>query len=218
MNNRKMIGWAVTVLALVAVSMFFGVRYPIPPAPELEADAPMSRAVADKYYESLIVDKRLSVNGALAVGGNSTLAGAASLAGGALVVAVPTAAATATPAVYVNNTGATNDLLVLADSGTPVFKVSNSGAVTGQVLRYGSAGAVYVCGSATISGTGTLPHALATPQHVQLSLAQDVTGDCARLSYTNASAVVTAKCFNSAATPAAAKEAAVVDWCVVGVP
>lgn len=136
-----------------------------------------------------------------------------------LVVAGETPQLTATPVVRFNGFGAANDLLVVERRSTPVFKIGNAGAVTGYVLRYGAAsGQALICGSTSITGTGTLPHALATPSFVQLTLAQDVTGDCAHLSYTNASAVVTAKCWNSAATPAAATTPAAVNWCVIGQP
>lgn len=79
-----------------------------------------------------------------------------------------------------------------------------------------AAGARMVCGSTQVTGTTTLPTGLATPQYVNLSLAQDVTADCAKLSYTNAAGVVTAKCWTSSATPAAATTPAAVNWCAIG--
>jgi hypothetical protein len=162
-------------------------------------------------------DWDISATGAMTGIGAITADGLVTASGG-VAVSVPTAAATATPAMLINNIGATNDGLVVAKNGTPVFKVSNAGAVTGNLLRYASSGQQIICGSTTITGTGSLPHALATPQFVQLSLAEDVTGDCARLSYTNASATVTAKCWNSALTPAAATTPVAVNWCVIGTP
>jgi hypothetical protein len=104
--------------------------------------------------------------------------------------------------------GSTINATALTVVGTPV--VVQTGAFASNARM--------VCGSTTITGTGTLPHALATPQFVQLSLGQNVTGDCTALSYTNASAVVTAKCFNSALTPVAAATPAPIDWCVIGKP
>ena len=162
-------------------------------------------------------DWDISATGGMTGIGAITADGVVTASGG-VAVSVPTAVATATPAMLINNIGATNDGLVVAKNATPIFKVSNAGVVTGNLLRYASSGQQIICGSTTITGTGTLPHALATPQFVQLSLAQDVTGDCARLSYTNASATVTAKCWNSALTPAAAATPAAVNWCVIGTP
>ena len=133
------------------------------------------------------------------------------------VIAAPTAIATATPAVVIDSAGVSN-LLSIRAAGTPVFQVYASGVVNGKVLRYATTGQQIVCGSTTITGTGTLAHGLATPSYVQLSLAQDVTGNCARLSYTNASATVTAKCWNTALTPAAATTPIPVNWCVIGTP
>jgi len=155
--------------------------------------------------------------GAITMQGALTANDAAGFYAGAKVVGA-TAAATATPAMIVNGLGATNDLLSVQKAATPVFKVGNAGVVVGQVLQYGASGQKVVCGTTTITGTGTLAHALPTPSFVQLSLAQDATGDCNYLSYTNAAAVVTAKCWNSALTPAAAAASAVVGWCVIGTP
>lgn len=108
-------------------------------------------------------------------------------------------------AVTINNNAEVTGTLKVA--GTPV--AVQAGALAGSRL---------ICGSTTITGTGTLPHGLATPQYVQLSLGQNATGDCAQLSYTNASATVTAKCWNTALTPAAATTPAPVNWCVIGTP
>lgn len=75
-----------------------------------------------------------------------------------------------------------------------------------------------VCGQTNVTGTGTLATGLATPSYGVVSLAGDVTGDHARVSYTNSGGTVTAKVWNSALTPAAASGAVVVDWCFVGTP
>lgn len=75
-----------------------------------------------------------------------------------------------------------------------------------------------VCGSTTITGTGAIPHTLATPSVVLLSLAADMTGKNAHLTFANASATVTAKVWNTALTPAASDEGVSVQWCVIGTP
>ena len=47
---------------------------------------------------------------------------------------------------------------------------------TPVALQVGAlAGKAIICGSTTITGTGTIPHGLATPSYVTLGLAQDVT-------------------------------------------
>lgn len=196
----------------------------------------------DITTSSVTIPDNVTITDTLTISGTLRSAGLITANGG-VAVAGPTAAATATPALRINNLGVANDILVLAKNGTPVVKVSNAGAITSGgtavalqggafdgssvkvagtpvVVQVGAlaAGNAMICGSTTITGTGTLPTGLATPQYVQLSLAQDVTGDCARLSYTAAVATVTAKCWNAAATPAAAATAAVVNWCAVGKP
>ena len=75
-----------------------------------------------------------------------------------------------------------------------------------------------VCGSTTITGTGTISHTLATPAVVLLSLGEDMTGKNAHLTFTNASATVTAKVWNTELTPAASDTGADVQWCVIGTP
>jgi hypothetical protein len=112
------------------------------------------------------------------------------------------------------------NLIVYSDNGTTQkFKVNGStGAVTGFVLQYPTPGTKENCATQTITGTGVLATGLATPQYVNLTLAQDATGDGARLTYTNSSATVTAKVWNTALTPAAATTPVTVSWCAVGVP
>jgi hypothetical protein len=93
----------------------------------------------------------------------------------------------------------------VAVAGTPV--AVQVGAHAGQAI---------ICGSTTITGTGTLPHGLATPSFVTLGLAQDVTGNGGHLSASNASGTVTVKAWSSALTPAAATTPVAVNWCVNG--
>jgi hypothetical protein len=100
------------------------------------------------------------------------------------------------------------DVLVggaLKVAGTPV--AVQVGALAGKAL---------ICGSTTITGTGTIAHGLATPSYVTLGLAQDVTGNGGHLSASNASGTVTVKAWSSALTPAAATTPVAVNWCVNG--
>jgi hypothetical protein len=224
-NKAYLFGTALVLLVLVAG--YFGVKLPNPPIPEplpitTETDGArgLSRIRIGQDVEmaqDLAVTGNQTVGGTLSMTGATTLTGALAANGGA-VVAGPTADATATPAMLVNNLGAANDNLVVAKAGTPVFKVSNAGVVTGNVLQYGSSGQKIVCGSTNITGTGTIAHGLATPVYVMASLAGDVTGDAARVSTTNAVATVTVKVWNSALTPAPNTTPVAVNWCVVGTP
>jgi hypothetical protein len=154
--------------------------------------------------------------------GNTTVGGSLSVSGsssnGGLAVAA-TAQATATPAAYINNASATGaDSLVVANSGSPVLKVSQTGLVTGYVLRYASSGKAIVCNTTTITGTGTLAHGLATPSAVMVNMGADAVGDHARVTFTNSGGAVTAKVWNSALTPAPAATGVPIDWCVIGTP
>ncbi len=107
--------------------------------------------------------------------------------------------------------------MVLVTNGTPAIEM-NGMDITGKVLRYASTGQQIVCGSTTITGTGTIAHGLATPSYVTAVLAQDITGASNLVSHTNAAATVTIKVWTSALTPAASGAGAVVDWCVIGTP
>lgn len=135
-----------------------------------------------------------------------------------VVVAGPTALATATPVLYVNSASAHN-LVVIAKAATPVFVVGNDGAiVTGQVIK-NTAGYEETCGVQTVTGAATTtPHNLSTPVAVQANLAADPVGDQI-VSYTNAAAVITLKVWkNNAGTPTASTDAVSVAWCAKGTP
>lgn len=103
-------------------------------------------------------------------------------------------------------------------NGTRVFDIGSSGAVTGYVLQYPTPGLKQVCATGNITSSTVLAHGLATPSFVYLTMAQDATGDGARLTFTNSAAVVTAKGWNSALTPAAATTPIAASWCVIGTP
>lgn len=103
---------------------------------------------------------------------------------------------------------------------TPAATVALPSGVTVNGLYPLLSGSNYkiVCGSTTITGTGAIPHTLATPVVVQLTLGEDMTGKNAHLTFTNASATVTAKVWNTALTPAPSDVGAAVQWCVIGTP
>ncbi len=147
--------------------------------------------------------------------GLQTFTGGISVAPNA-VVAGPTAIATATPVVYINNAGAHN-ALVVAKNSTPIFTIGNTGAVTGLVLQNAS-GQKVTCGASTITAAATVVHGLSTPVAVYCTIAADPAGDqfC---TYTNSAAVVTIKLWQSVlSTPAANGAATSTGWCVVGTP
>lgn len=100
-------------------------------------------------------------------------------------------------------------------------------AETGDVTIYGrlSQGPLSVkCvrGEQSITGSGTaIPATLtaagiSTPQFVQATLGQAITGDANLVSATHGSGVVTLLVYNSALTPVAASGAAVVDYEICG--
>ena len=191
------------------------------PAPTI----PDSRGITGTLSGDIYIPDNLTVGKALAVVGSETV-------GGSLTVTGAIVGASFSPTTFSNtgdltaNTGNFTTTLTLAS--TPVARLSGSAidaaslkvAATPVAVQVGalSAGQRIVCGTTNITGTGTLPTGLATPSYVLVSLAQDATGDCARLSTTNAAATVTAKCWNTALTPAAAATVAVVNWCVNGNP
>ncbi len=98
-------------------------------------------------------------------------------------------------------------------NATPAFWVTPIPTPTAQI----GGGLYEVCGSDTITGTGTIAHGLATPSYITAGLAADATGDGVRVTWTNASAVVTLKVWNSALTPAPNTTPVAVDWCAKGI-
>jgi len=83
--SKGQIGWGIVVVAMVLASLFFGVKMPIPPAPEptpvVEPEQPAAM-VSDAFYQSLIVDKELTSNGTSAFNGAVQFNG--SVTGGAV--------------------------------------------------------------------------------------------------------------------------------------
>lgn len=59
-------------LLLAVVGAYFGIKLPVPSIPEPAAPASDVAAVTDRYYESLIVDKELTVNGTLTMPAGAT--------------------------------------------------------------------------------------------------------------------------------------------------
>lgn len=154
-----------------------------------------------------------------------TVTGLVGLNGGAVVapnvvVVAPTAIGTATPAAYINNAGAHNNLVV-AKNATPVFVVGNSGSVTGLVLRYGTAGQQLVTGTSLVTGTATASHGLTTVTFALCTLGQDPTagaGDGALCTVTVSANVVTLKVWQDDFVTAASEQNVDVHWLVVGTP
>ena len=189
-KDRQWIAWLIAV-ALIVAGTLLGTQFPeLPPTPDDGSDA--DDGAAD--------------------GGTSR--GHTGLTG--LEVISPTEQPTGTPAVIVDSSGVSN-LFEVRDAATPVFAVRNGGTLLG-VLGYGTAGQKVVCSSTTITGTGAIAHTLATPAYVVGTIGEDLTGKSARLSFTNASATVTFKVWNTALTPAASDEGIDVNWCAVGTP
>lgn len=170
-----------------------------------------------RFEQAATFNGAVTMNGALA-------ATAVSVKGTPVFWATP--ASTATPQPTATPPGNFNGTQVIAgtvvaNSGIFTTSVSIAGTpvvpyATPNVLKAPTTPQAIICGSDTITATAVIVHNLATPSFVTYGLAQDVTGDGARLSHTNSSAVVTIKVWNALQTPAAATTPAVVDWCVVG--
>jgi len=173
--SKAQIGWGVVAIAALLATLFFGVNYPIPPAPsepglgsldgimdEMESRS-LSRPVQlrdVRILQDLAVGGDAAVTGDVTAGGDVTITGELEVTGGVtganvlttgnqtiagiktfstpaafpggvtgpVVVTGPTAAATATPALVFNNTGAANTSLRVETQATPWFEVYNSGA------------------------------------------------------------------------------------------
>lgn len=261
--SKTQIGWGLVVVVAVLVSLFFGVTYPLPPAPVETPVGVEARGVNVRTEKALVVENYIDDKGTLDVAGAATIGGALTVTGaitggsfspdtftnasdliantGAFTTSLKVALTpvallsgsainatslkvAATPVALLQ--GSAIDAASLKVALTPVALLSGSTlnetaisvAGTPVVVQVGalSGGQSVICGSTVITGTGVLPTGLATPMYVTLSLGQDVTGDCNRLSFTNAAATVTAKCYNSALTPAPATTPATVNWCVNG--
>lgn len=154
----------------------------------------------------IVASGNITVNGSYA--GNITpVATATSIAGGFLFTGDVRGAPTLAAGGVLANAGVFTTSVGIA--GTPVVAYATPNI---------SGGLYEVCGSTNISTTGTivLPHGLATPSYVVVTMAQDATGDGARVSTTNISATVTVKGWNTALTPAANTTPIAINYCVIG--
>jgi hypothetical protein len=80
--SKGQIGWGIVVVAMIAASLFFGVKLPIPPEPEpVVGPIGAASALSDRYYESLTVDKELDVNGTTALDGAVTMGSSLNVTG-----------------------------------------------------------------------------------------------------------------------------------------
>lgn len=134
-----------------------------------------------------------------------------------------TSIGTATPLLEIHNQGVGQSLVIRDSGGTPEFVVNANGGVTANtltapVIGASASGQKCVYGTQTISNTAAITHGLSTPVAVFLQLAADATGDGLSTSYTNSAAVVTAKVWNAAATPAAGTTPVSVAYFVCGTP
>lgn len=117
-KNKKLVGWAAVVIAIVGAT-FLGVRFPIPDAPPLD-DELAGAGLRQSQFQSVKVNQDLNVLGL------STLNGGA--------ITGPTAAATATPGWYVDNTGAGNVSFEVRTNATPLLQVQNGGGIKYGVM------------------------------------------------------------------------------------
>jgi hypothetical protein len=128
----------------------------------------------------------------------------------ALLFALPTLAQYQTK-IYFDQGG---DRMVIQAGGAVVV---TPGAAM-NMLYYPTAGQAEVCGSTVITGMGALPHGLATPVYVNVSLGADFHEDHAFVTFANTSGTVTAKVWRYNATPAPANTGVPINWCIKGIP
>jgi hypothetical protein len=188
----------------------------------VNAGTAVATATPAMFVNSLAVSKLFEVRDAstpvFSVLNGGDVVGSGNVAAGAAYFAAPTAIATQTPALFVNNTGAGNVSFEVRKAATPVFAVNNDGSVTGKTLRYATAGQQLVCGSTTVTGSATVATGLTTCTYPLPGLGQDVNGDAAHVSATCSSGNIVLKAWDTALTPAANQTGAVVTWCAVGTP
>lgn len=136
--SREKVGWGIVVVVLVLVSVFLGVTYPLPQAPDGG-----SRAVTDRYYESVRAGKALTVDGTttlgtaltfgeVAVSGPYRYGSASSVVSGTLIA--HGLATTPTLVVLTAGQPITTPLFVTARNATSVTVGINDGLTVGTVF------------------------------------------------------------------------------------
>lgn len=131
----------------------------------------------------------------------------------------PSTAATATPGLLLNNSGA-GKALEIQDAGTPIWSVLDGGAVRGYVVSAATPEKLENCWSSTITGTGSytsLTTAISTPEFAWCNIS-GISADALNCGAAVGQGIVTITVRNSAATPAANAAGATVFSCAKGTP
>jgi len=124
---------------------------------------------------------------------------------------------TATPVLSVNQTGA-GKVVEFSDGGTPVFGIRDGGGFEG-VMKYATPAQQIVCGTSSITGTGTASHGLTTPAYCMATQNSDFAADGGFVTCAISGTTVTLKQWKVNATPTAGSATAQsINWCVIGTP
>lgn len=192
--SKGQIGWAIVVVAMIAASLFFGVRYPIPDPPE---GGPMveSRAAGNvDVSTALRVLNYIENRGTLEQAGVATF-GANPLFEGATANDYETTLAVTDPTA--------DRTITLPDKSGTVMLTNTPGAI--------------VLGNNVITGTASISHGLTTPQTAFCTLGADSVANAATCSASISGSTVTIKTWKGDGSTAGSV-GVLVHWMVGGQP
>jgi len=237
-NQKAWLAWIILLLVTLAISLFFGIQYPIPDHP---TDPPEVIELST-HFSGPLYTSDLILSGDLTVAGDATVTGATSWGCADTTYDNITATDTATAdKVVITDTLTVGGESTFTDAVdiTGALDVTGNTEITGTLtasgntdiggtLQYGAddlypvgneaSGLELVTGTDDVTGTLQIDHGLTTVTWALCSMAQDAVADAATCSVAIATNDVTVKVWKADGFTAGSETDVTVNWLVIGAP
>ena len=239
-KQKEWLAWILMLLAVLGISLFFGVQYPIPVHPP---DPPEPIVELGTHFSGPLYTSDIVLTGDLTVAGDTTVTGTTSWGCSDTTI---NDNLTVGDTLTANKAAITDTLTVGGESTfTDAFDLTGTLDVTGNTeitgtltasgntqiggtLQYGAddlypignaaSGLQLVTGTDDITGTLQITHGLTTVTWALCSMAQDAVADAATCSVAIATNDVTVKVWKADGFTAGSETDVTVNWLVIGVP
>jgi len=238
-NQKEWLAWIILLLVTLAISLFFGIQYPIQDHPT----EPPELVELSTHFSGPLYTSDLILTGDLTVGGDAAVTGSTSWGCSDTTIDDNL---TVGDTLTANKAAITDTLTVGGESTftdafdlTGTFDVTGNTTITGTLtasgntelggtLKYGAndlspvgnaaSGLQLVTGSDDITGTLQIDHGLTTVTWALCSMAQDAVADAATCSVAIVTNDVTVKVWKADGVTAGSVTDVTVNWLVIGAP